>query len=65
MISVMRLIDTETGQFHVVSNEFQVPYAILSHTWDPQGEQTCQDVCEIQTSAWKGGAKNTVLFWLK
>ncbi|EIW52001.1 HET-domain-containing protein [Trametes versicolor FP-101664 SS1] len=39
----MRLIDTETGQFHVVSNEFQVPYAILSHTWDPQGEQTFQD----------------------
>ncbi|KAL1948106.1 hypothetical protein VTO73DRAFT_12181 [Trametes versicolor] len=43
VISVMRSIDTEIGQFHVVSNEFQVPYAILSHTWDPQGEQTFQD----------------------
>ena len=44
----MRLIDTETGMF-IETNEPQ-PYAILSHTWDDQGEQSYQEVREIQRS---------------
>ncbi|KAI1790889.1 heterokaryon incompatibility protein-domain-containing protein [Ganoderma leucocontextum] len=45
----MRLIDTETG-FFVDFPDFSTapPYAILSHTWDPKGEQTYQEVREIQ-----------------
>ncbi|KAI0672188.1 hypothetical protein C8Q78DRAFT_732938 [Trametes maxima] len=60
----MRLLDTESGQFRTVSSHFEVPYAILSHTWDPEGEQSFQDVCEIQASVWKGGTTDTLLFWL-
>ncbi|KAI0649805.1 heterokaryon incompatibility protein-domain-containing protein [Trametes meyenii] len=39
----MRLLDTESGQFHTVDSHFDVPYVILSHTWDPEGEQSFQD----------------------
>ena len=42
----MRLIDTKTGMF-VETNDPQ-SYAILSHTWDPQGEQSYQEVREVQ-----------------
>ncbi|EJF59842.1 hypothetical protein DICSQDRAFT_181632 [Dichomitus squalens LYAD-421 SS1] len=46
----MRLLDTETGRFVEVANTTGVRYAILSHTWDPQGEQTFAEVKEIQKS---------------
>nr|VWO96236.1 DNA gyrase subunit A (EC [Ganoderma boninense] len=45
----MRLIDTHTGKFVEFVDTDKVPrYAILSHTWDPDGEQTYQEVLEIQ-----------------
>lgn len=51
----MRLIDTETG-FFVEFTDFSTvpPYAILSHTWDSKGEQTYQEVREIQESYKRG-----------
>lgn len=61
----MRLIDTDTGEFRVFTNHFQVPYAILSHTWDATGEQSYQEVCEIQVSYWKGNTVKTLVFWAK
>ena len=48
----MRLLDTQTGQFvekDPVRDKIQ--YAILSHTWDSSGEQTYQDLREIQNRA--------------
>lgn len=60
----MRLLNTETGQFRFALTHFDVPYAILSHTWDPEGEQSFQDVRQIQASPWKGGSMKTLLFWL-
>ena len=45
----MRLLDTWTGQF--VEQDPRNPetkYAILSHTWDPEGEQAHQDLRNIQ-----------------
>lgn len=44
----MRLINTETGQFEDFVSADVVRYAILSHTWDTEGEQTYQQVREIQ-----------------
>ncbi|PIL27502.1 hypothetical protein GSI_10653 [Ganoderma sinense ZZ0214-1] len=45
----MRLLDTETGRFADFPDESKVPsYAILSHTWDPQGEQTYQELRTIR-----------------
>ncbi|KAI1782606.1 heterokaryon incompatibility protein-domain-containing protein [Ganoderma leucocontextum] len=45
----MRLLNTETGQFEdFASADDTVKYAILSHTWDANGEQSYQDVREIQ-----------------
>ena len=46
----MRLLDTETGRFLEIANPTDLPYAILSHTWDPKGEQTYQDVRKIQAT---------------
>ena len=43
----MRLLDTRTGLFVFVHNPREIRYAIVSHTWDPAGEQTYQDVLEI------------------
>ena len=44
----MRLLNTHTGQFVDFYDISNLRYAILSHTWDPHGEQTYQDVKEIQ-----------------
>ncbi|KAM5545467.1 hypothetical protein V8D89_000505 [Ganoderma adspersum] len=44
----MRLLNTETGHFEDFVSADVVKYAILSHTWDPKGEQTYQEVREIQ-----------------
>ncbi|PIL28790.1 hypothetical protein GSI_08834 [Ganoderma sinense ZZ0214-1] len=45
----MRLLDTYTGQF--IEKDPRDPdtkYAILSHTWDREGEQTYQELRDIQ-----------------
>ncbi|PIL25285.1 hypothetical protein GSI_13174 [Ganoderma sinense ZZ0214-1] len=45
----MRLVDTETGEFvDFVDLERTPPYAILSHTWDKDGEQSYQELVKIQ-----------------
>ena len=44
----MRLLDTVTGQFVEVNDSGAVEYAILSHTWNPKGEQTFKELNEIQ-----------------
>ncbi|KAM5539277.1 hypothetical protein V8D89_007150 [Ganoderma adspersum] len=44
----MRLLNTHTGHFVDFYDISNLRYAILSHTWDPHGEQTYQDVKEIQ-----------------
>ncbi|KAI1786366.1 hypothetical protein LXA43DRAFT_1085497 [Ganoderma leucocontextum] len=47
--NTMRLLDTWTGEF--VEKDPRNPetkYAILSHTWDPEGEQTYQELRDIQ-----------------
>ncbi|KAI1786352.1 hypothetical protein LXA43DRAFT_1065138 [Ganoderma leucocontextum] len=43
----MRLLDTETGQF-VEKDPRTTVYAILSHTWDKKGEQTYEQLKNIQ-----------------
>ncbi|EJF59310.1 hypothetical protein DICSQDRAFT_89378 [Dichomitus squalens LYAD-421 SS1] len=43
----MRLLDTRTGLFVFVHDPRKIRYAIVSHTWDPIGEQTYQDVLEV------------------
>ncbi|TBU24448.1 heterokaryon incompatibility protein-domain-containing protein [Dichomitus squalens] len=44
----MRLLDTHTGHFIEVSDISNIKYAILSHTWDTGGEQTYEEVRNIQ-----------------
>ena len=46
----MRLLDTQTGEFVYKDprKDVNLKYAILSHTWDPEGEQTYQVLREIQ-----------------
>ncbi|KAI1792774.1 HET-domain-containing protein [Ganoderma leucocontextum] len=46
----MRLLDTHTGRFVEVHDPNSVEYAILSHTWDPTGEQSYHDVRRIHAS---------------
>ncbi len=43
----MRLLDTETGQL-VEKDPEKTTYAILSHTWDNEGEQTYKQLRSIQ-----------------
>ncbi|PIL28702.1 hypothetical protein GSI_08746 [Ganoderma sinense ZZ0214-1] len=43
----MRLLDTLTGQF-TDANLDETQYAILSHTWDEEGEQTYEELKKIQ-----------------
>ncbi|KAI0820307.1 heterokaryon incompatibility protein-domain-containing protein [Trametes gibbosa] len=47
----MRLLDTTTYQLYFVQDPSQTAYAILSHVWDPRGEQTFQDVQAIHATA--------------
>ena len=42
----MWLIDTKTIQHHWVNDPEQVRYAILSHVWDVDGEETFQVTIE-------------------
>ncbi|TBU40451.1 hypothetical protein BD309DRAFT_346314 [Dichomitus squalens] len=45
----MRLLDTHTGQFVEKDPKAKdTLYAILSHTWDPAGEQTFKQLSKIQ-----------------
>ena len=45
----MRLLNTKTGRFEeFVDLKDAPPYAILSHTWDKEGEQSYEDVVKIQ-----------------
>ncbi|KAI1789888.1 hypothetical protein LXA43DRAFT_1095969 [Ganoderma leucocontextum] len=44
----MRLLDTRTLRFIEVSDPRSVTYAILSHTWDLLGEQSLQELSQIQ-----------------
>ncbi|RDX41100.1 HET-domain-containing protein [Lentinus brumalis] len=44
----MRLIVTDTGQFVEINDPAKHIYAILSHTWDWEGEQSFREVREIQ-----------------
>ncbi|EIW57634.1 HET-domain-containing protein [Trametes versicolor FP-101664 SS1] len=46
----MRLLDTHTGAFVWINNPSDVRYAILSHTWSPDGEQPYQDLLKIQAA---------------
>ncbi|PIL23437.1 hypothetical protein GSI_14748 [Ganoderma sinense ZZ0214-1] len=45
--SKMWLIDTDTIQHRWVHDPAQIRYAILSHVWDRNGEQTFQDIQRI------------------
>ncbi|KAI1793774.1 heterokaryon incompatibility protein-domain-containing protein, partial [Ganoderma leucocontextum] len=53
----MRLLNTETGQFEDFASADIVKYAILSHTWDANGEQTYQDVRKIQKQYDRNGRR--------
>ncbi|EJF56691.1 HET-domain-containing protein, partial [Dichomitus squalens LYAD-421 SS1] len=46
----MRLLDTDTGLFVWVGDPRTASYAILSHVWDREGEQTYQDLLRLQQS---------------
>ncbi len=46
----MRLLDTATGEFRIVHDPRSVKYAIISHTWSQEGEQSYQDILDIQRS---------------
>ncbi|TBU57606.1 hypothetical protein BD310DRAFT_880558, partial [Dichomitus squalens] len=48
--SSMRLLHTTTGHFVEVPDFTEAKYAILSHTWESSGEQTYQELKEIQKS---------------
>ncbi len=46
----MRLLDTITGQFvEKDARDLETIYAVLSHTWDHDGEQTHSELREIQS----------------
>lgn len=44
----MRFLDTRTGRFRSVRDPGARRYAILSHTWSREGEQSYQDIVAIQ-----------------
>ncbi|KAI0367947.1 HET-domain-containing protein [Pilatotrama ljubarskyi] len=44
----MRLLDTHSGTFVWVHDPTEARYAILSHTWSPDGEQSYQELLAIQ-----------------
>ncbi|CDO76143.1 hypothetical protein BN946_scf185027.g6 [Trametes cinnabarina] len=47
----MYLLDTATGQFHLIDDPQTTRYAILSHTWDSTGEQSFQEIVKLQAVA--------------
>ncbi|KAI0364780.1 hypothetical protein BV20DRAFT_982971 [Pilatotrama ljubarskyi] len=53
----MRLLNTFSGCFTWTNDPRKVRYAILSHTWSRDGEQSYQDILKLQESArWRRGA---------
>lgn len=44
----MRLLNTRTGDFQWIENPEETAYAILSHMWSPNGEQTYAELLAIQ-----------------
>lgn len=48
IIQAMRLLNTRTGEFQWIENPEDTTYAILSHTWSPNGEQTYAELLAIQ-----------------
>ena len=54
----MRLLNTLTGNFEEFQDHSTIPsYAILSHTWSPEGEQTFQEVRTVQEGFKQGSVK--------
>ncbi|KAI1793052.1 HET-domain-containing protein [Ganoderma leucocontextum] len=47
----MRLLNTKTFTFVSINDPHSVPYAILSHVWSKQGEQTYQEFLELVAEA--------------
>lgn len=61
----MRLLNTVTGEFRSFSSHDEVRYAILSHVWDPDGEQSYMDIRAIQESICPiGHGARAVLAWV-
>ena len=50
LLATMRLLLTDTGEFVEINNPIHHVYAILSHTWRREGEQSYRDILEIQRS---------------
>ncbi|KAI0820620.1 hypothetical protein BC628DRAFT_1292988, partial [Trametes gibbosa] len=44
----MRLLNTKTGEFRWVEKPEEVRYAILSHVWSPEGEQSYAELLQLQ-----------------
>ncbi|KAM5537087.1 hypothetical protein V8D89_009233 [Ganoderma adspersum] len=44
----MRLLETDTGQFAEFTDLADLRYAILSHTWDANGEQTYRELRKLR-----------------
>ena len=54
----MRLLNTHTGKFQDFQDNAAIPpYAILSHTWNENGEQTYQDVRKVQEASKEDAVK--------
>ncbi|KAI0666779.1 HET-domain-containing protein [Trametes maxima] len=53
----MWLLDTEDGSFHHVDRPREHRYAILSHVWQPSGEQSFQDLLALRIRATKKQTK--------
>ncbi|KAH9903265.1 hypothetical protein C8Q73DRAFT_45282 [Cubamyces lactineus] len=58
----MRLLNTETGLFHEIAHPLDRVYTILSHTWDPRGEQSYQELRNIQVAYEVPSVLRTLLF---
>ncbi|KAI0767526.1 heterokaryon incompatibility protein-domain-containing protein [Fomes fomentarius] len=59
----MRFLDALTGDFREEPNHDWVTYAILSHTWDAEGEQTYQDILRLQKSWLSTSGGSSVFLW--
>ena len=60
---MIRVLDTSNGKFVELKDSDPFEYAILSHTWDPAGEQTYQDVRRIQDSSLAKALSLFVWLW--
>lgn len=59
----MRFLDALTGDFREEPNHDWVTYAILSHTWDADGEQTYQDILRLQKSWLPTSGALSIFLW--